>query len=333
MVKACGAAGPGPSNARSLPGVKAKGRMLVLSKTLKGSAHHHKTMTTIISSEDFNDAQRSIYGRRRIIDTLYQKDPDEYKDLVATDIKSIFLQGGHVGCCIEDYTILIERGELVQNFWEHRTRTPSFFDYKIWKSYENPNFRNGVPVGAIDYGNDSIAGALETNLGRKPKVAIDKNGVEKLYFVNEFEQSCTCDSWNQLNKHKEEFEKEFAEHSSIVFTPMCKHLRWLNAAIKLQSLAFIAKGETGSYNPHRCVYYFDSKHKVLRYRVTHDGVKANAQWLPVSGWKEKFVYDAGGMPTGECWQTLESALSCDPPYKLVPYSPTVGSMLGRTGSK
>ena len=285
-----------------------------------------------VPSSAFNEAEKMIYCRKRIIDTLYNIDPLKYQ-LAPGDIKEISLVGEEICCQMENHVILIVRSEVVKNFWEHRTRIPSYFDYKIWKEFTNPAFKNGIPVGAIDYGVDSVVGVLETKAGRVPKVAVDKDGVAKLYYVNEEDQSCTCKAWEQLNEFKDLFEEEFNTHSDIKFAPMCKHLKWFNAAIKLQSMSFVSQFVEKKYNPRICAYQYDPRTATLRYRITNDGVRANAQWIPVSGWKEKQVYDASGMPTGECWSTLESALSGQHPYKLVPYSKTLESAFNRTGSR
>jgi hypothetical protein len=271
-----------------------------------------------------------IYCRNRIVSALYSKNPDEYINLTTADIKSISLQGDQVCCEMEDYKVLVRRADLIQNFWEHRTRVPSFFEYKIWKKYGT---KDGIPVGAVDYGVDSITGTLDTKSGRIPKVATDKDGVEKVYFVNEHTQSCTCGAWQQLNLNREEFEKEFDKYSDIKFFPVCKHLSWTNANIRLSTFKFLAKSKEGRFNPHICVYWYDYRTQTLKYRITNDGVRANTQWIPVDGWKEKHLYDTNGMPTGECWKTLEGALSCKTPYKLVPYSASLQAAFNRTGSR
>jgi len=40
-----------------------------------------------------------------------------------------------------------------------------------------------------------------------------------------------------------------------------------------------------------------------------------------------------GMPTGECWNVLTSALSQDPPYQLQLYSQAVAGIMGQQGAK
>lgn len=289
--------------------------------------------TTNVINSAFNEAERMIYCRKRILSTLDEMDPEEYASLLPEDIKSILLQEDQIGCQLEDSMLLIGKSFLVKNFWQHRTRTPSFFEYKIWSEYENKEYKGCVPVGAISYDYDDIASALETKMGRKPRLAVDKDGVQKLYYVCEKEQTCTCGAWQQLNNHRELFEKEFQKYSDIKFAPMCKHLCWLNAAIKLQALQFTVKTKEGKYNPHICVYQYDPMRRIIKYRITNDGVRANAQWLPIDGWKEKHVYDASGMPSGDCWSTFEAALTSKNPYKLVPYSQSLESTFNRTGSR
>ena len=277
--------------------------------------------TETVLNATFNEAERMIYCRKRVLHTLDEMDPEEYSSLLPEDIKSLSIQGDNICCQLEDSQLLIGKSFLIKNFWEHRTRIPSFFEYKIWKDYATNEYKGCVPVGAISYEKPN----------RVAELAVDKDGVQKLYYVNEKEQTCTCIAWQQLNAHKELFEKEFAKYCKIEFTPMCKHLSWLNASIKLQALQFVAKLREGKYNPHICVYQYDPQHRLIRYRVTNDGVRTNAQWLPVKGWKEKHVYDASGMPTGDCWSTFESALTGEPAYKLVPYSRSLETTFNRTG--
>lgn len=271
-----------------------------------------------------------IYCRNRVVSTLYSNDPDEYINLTTADIKAILLQGDQICCETDDHILLVKKSDLIQNFWEHRTRVPSFFEYKIWTKYGT---NDGIPVGPVDYSTDSITGALDTKSGRVPKVVTDKDGVEKIYFVSEEKQSCTCGAWHQLNLHKEAFEKEFEQYSDIKFAPVCKHLSWANANIRLNTFKFLAKVKEGKFNPHICVYWYDHQTRTLKYKVTNDGVRTNTQWIPVKGWKEKRLYHSNGMPNGECWRTFEKALSCEHPYKLVPYSTTLNTVFNRVGSR
>lgn len=286
-----------------------------------------------VTTQLLTDAQRLIYGRKRIVDSFYQKDPKVYSSLQATDIQSIDLKDGFVRCTLSDSLLFIERSAVIKNFWEHRTRTPSFFDYKIWSSYANSSLSKGIPVGALDYGKEALNIVLESHLGRVPRLAVDKDGVKKLYFVVDDGQVCTCESWAQLYKYRDELEDEFDRYSSIKFAPVCKHLQWSAANIKLQALRFKAIDPKHEYNPRLCVYYFDHRRGLLSYRVTHDGVKTNGQWLPVDGWKEKPVYDSGGMPTGACWETFTAALNTDKPFKIIPYSQSVAVIMNKKSSK
>jgi hypothetical protein len=299
--------------------------------TLKGSAQHSTTMPTTLETACAVD--KSIYNRTRILNVLYKKDVTKFGSLLPADIVNITLTPDKVQCLVEGSIILVDRSDVVKNFWEHRTRTPSFFDYKIWNAYNNPAMPNSIPIGALDYGAGSIASALETHLGRVPTIASDKNGTKKLYYVNENSLTCTCHSWQQLSDNREEFEAEFDKYSTVKFEPVCKHVQWLRASIRLQSLAFAAKQREHGYNSKLCVYYFDHRHGVLRYRVTHDGVKDKGQWLPVDDWKEKPVYDGSYMPTGLCWQTFEGALSQQQPFKLLPYSHSVAALMNRNSRK
>lgn len=265
--------------------------------------------------------QNLIYGRFRIVNTLCRQDPERYASLTVSDIQSISVQGDKVVCLLADGTIKVDRSAVLANFWEHRTRTPSFFDYKVWRQVERPKGIFGIPVGAIDYG-------VYPN-----RIAVDSKGNRKLYFVDGVNGSCTCGSWNQLNEHRIELEKEFKKFGLGCFEPTCKHVKWAEANTKLQALRYQVRDVSGQYNPKMCVYNFDHKRGLLLYRVTYDGVKTNGQWLPVEGWKEKPVYGIGGIPTGACWDTFFAALSEEQPFKLVPFSNAVASLMSSTRSK
>lgn len=266
-------------------------------------------------------AQTLIYGRTRIISALSRQDPEQYGSLTASDIQTINLQGEKVVCVLADGAIKVDRSTVLANFWEHRTRTPSFFDYKVWKRVERPRKTLGIPVGAVDY------------RSYPTRIATDANGNRKLYFVDEASKTCTCGSWHQLNEHASALSEEFKRFSNIAFEPTCKHLRWAEANTKLQALRYQVQDDAGIYNPKMCVYAFDHRRGMLRYRITYDGVKANGQWLPVEGWKDKPVYGPGGIPTGSCWDTFFSALSQEEPFKLVPFASGVATLMNSTRSK
>ena len=280
-----------------------------------------------------SDAQRLVYGRRRIIDTLYQEDPDKFKVLQATDIQSISLQDDLVCLDLADTQLYIERAKILKNFWEHRTRTPSYFDYKVWSQALSSRPWQGTPVAALDYGPSQAIDALEPLLGRPPRIQTDRDGVQKLYFVMEKEEMCSCESWNQMHVHRHELSDEFSTYTDIKFKPICKHLQWCSANMLLHAIRFESRQNDKEYNPRICVYYFDHRRGLLLYRVTYDGVKTGGQWLPVGGWKEKAVYDSNHMPTGACWQTFTDALTQDPPFKLSPYSHSLGALMNSTRSK
>jgi hypothetical protein len=276
-------------------------------------------MSTVVSQ--LTTAQQLIYSRTRIVNSTSRISPELYGSLEPRDILSISLQGDKVHCLLADGEIAVDRSTVIANFWEYRTRTPSFFDYKIWRQVENPEGFSGVAVGAINY-------SMIPN-----RIAVDRHGVRKLYFVNENEKLCTCGSWQQLNEHKLELEKEFKEHGQRCFEPTCKHLRWAEANTKLQALRYLTKDNKGEYNPRLCVYTFDHRRGMLLYRITYDGVKSKGQWFPVEGWKEKEVYGKSGIPSGECWDTFFSALSQTEPFKLVKFSHGVASLMNSTRSK
>lgn len=290
------------------------------------------TQTFVIEAE-LTEAQKLIYGRRRIVDAFYQSNPDKFKDLKATDIHAITLQDDLVACTLDGVDLYIDRAKVIQNFWNHRTRTPSFFDYKVWGQALTAMPWKGTPVGALDYGRSFAKDALEPVLGRVPKLAVDKDGVQKLYFVDEKDQMCSCNSWSQMQLNRKELEEEFSKFTDIKFIPICKHLQWLSSNMMLHTFRFNARENSPEYNPRLCVYHYDHAHSLIQYRITYDGAKSGGQWLPISGWKEKAVRDAAGMPTGECWQVLSSALTQDPPFKLMPYSQAVAGLMNSTKSR
>lgn len=276
-------------------------------------------MSTVASQ--LTTAQQLLYSRTRIVSSLSRNSPELYGSLEPRDILSISLQEENVHCVLADGEITVDRASVIANFWEYRTRTPSFFDYKIWRQVENPDRLSGVAVGALDY-------SMVPN-----RIAVDRHGVRKVYFVNENENQCTCGSWKQLNENKLELEAEFKEHSSCSFQPTCKHFKWAEANTKLQTLRYLTKDSSGEYNPRLCVYTFDHRRGMLLYRITYDGVKSKGQWFPVDGWKEKEVYGKGGVPSGECWDTFFSALSQAEPFKLVKFSHSVAGLMNSTRSK
>jgi hypothetical protein len=276
-------------------------------------------------------AESLIYGRRRIIKAIYKTNPDSFGMVQASDIKQIQLIDDMVACYFEDFLMYVNKSDVIESFWKHRTRTPSFFEYKIWKAYADTSAGRGTPIGAIEYGSSPGEQMLEAHLG--PRLAVDENGVKKLYFVDEDQGVCTCGSWCQLHQHREELEKEFEQYSSIAFAPVCKHLQWAKKYMELQSYVFSNKEKDSEYNPRICVYHFDHKRGRMCYRVTYDGVKANGKWLPASGWQEKEVYTIGNMPTGECWNTLFGAVKQPKPFKIVPYSSALGALMSRSSGR
>jgi hypothetical protein len=286
-----------------------------------------------VTKQELSSAQRLIYGRRRIIDTLYQDQPDKFAELQVSDIQNISLEGDLICCDLGECLLYVERSKVISNFWKHRTRTPSYFDYKIWRNGLDASGWKGTPIAAIDYSPSPARTALEPHLGRPPRIATDKDGVQKLYFVDEENKSCSCQSWSQLDEHKEELQAEFERYSDIKFEPICKHMQWSLANINLQSLAFKAKKINDGYNPRICVYQFNHRRGILSYRLTYEGIKSGAKWLPEETWKERRVYSAPGEATGECWDLFTTALSQDPPFRITPYSQSVAAVLSGSRSR
>jgi hypothetical protein len=147
------------------------------------------------------------------------------------------------------------------------------------------------------------------------------------------DQCCTCSSWAQLDKRKKDLSDEFEQFTNTLFQPICKHLKWHNSFLSLQSLRLQNEANSKEYNPRLCVYHFDYRRGLLLYRITYDGVKANGQWLPVAGWKERQVYDSAHLPTGACWNTFTGALRQAEPFKLIPYSQSVAAIMSTAGSR
>jgi len=266
-------------------------------------------------------AQQLVYTRSRILSTLCKHDAETFGHIEPKDILSIGLDDSEVICEVDDGNILLNRREVLLNFWEHRTRTPSYFDYKVWRQVERPRGQTGVAIGAIDY-------SCYPN-----KIAVDRHGVRKLYFVDEIEKECTCGAWASLKEHQAELDAEFKKFNLCCFEATCKHLKWAQANTNLQALKCTKSVTQEGYNSRLCVYSFDHRRGLMLYRVTWDGVKAGGQWFPVDGWKEKPVYGKGGIPTGECWDTLLSALNQEEPFKICSYSQSVGALMQSSSAK
>lgn len=301
--------------------------------SLKASRTHTTLTVMNVVEQELSAAQRLIYGRRRIVDALYQDQPDKFKSLQATDIQSISLEGDLICCDLGECLLYVERSKVISNFWQHRTRTPSYFDYKIWRNGLVSGNWKGTPIAALDYSPSPVRTALEPHLGRPPRIATDKEGVQKLYFIREDDHACSCQSWSQQDENKEELKFEFDRFSDIEFKPVCKHMQWAMANIHLQSLSFSSRKSNDSYNPRICVYRFDHQRGLLFYRLTYDGIKADARWLPEETWKERQVYDSRGTATGECWDLFETALSQDPPFRMAAYSQSVATVLSGSRSR
>lgn len=279
----------------------------------KRLATHSSTMQT--TTQSLTAAQQLVYTRSRIISSLLKLSPESYGSLSPKDLLSISIEGENISCTVEDGQVLISKKLVLLDFWEYRTRTPSFFDYKIWRQVERASKETGVPVGAIDY----------TTIPHK--ISVDRHGKRKLYFVDELNGRCTCESWRQLHENRHELVAEFKSAGLSCFETTCKHLRWSQANTKLQSLRYLRGDQKGEYNPRLCVYSFDHRHGVLLYRITWDGVKTGGQWFPVDGWKQKPVYGKGGIPNGECWDTFFSALNQEEPFKLCAFSNSVAALM------
>jgi len=287
------------------------------------------TMTTATQT----DALSIVYGRKRIIDTLYQLDPEKYKELQALDIKNIAYENSNLICQLEYSSITLPRADVLKNFWKHRTRTPSFFDYKVWSQAMIRGPWQGTPIAKLSYQNNFASNVLTPVLGRSPYVLTDANGVQKIYFVDAEQNTCTCGSWAQLKEHEEQIRAEFELFTDIQFSPICKHLQWYTSMLMLHGIKAASASTQLRVHDHICVYYFDHKRGILQYRITYDGVKSNGQWFPVDSWKEQQIYDATGNATGACWQMMISASTHEPPFQLTPYSSKLASLMQSSRAK
>jgi hypothetical protein len=281
-----------------------------------------------------NKAQELIYGRKRIIDCLYTLNPDKFKSLIATDINSISLEGSKVVCNVDNTLLSLERHHVLNNFLVHRTRTPSYFNYTVWKKYKSKDLSNGIPIAALDYSSDQTHSTISSNIGRPPKILTDSNGEQKIYFIKVKEQECSCPSWVQLSANKNELAKEVYEVCRDEYVPICKHISWNNANLELETLRYIVQEQSRKkgYNLNMCIYHFDYRTGRLLYRVTNDGIKDKMSWIPKNSWKEQQIYTADNNPTGNCWKVFTKALTHVPPYQLIKYSQSVAYIMGQIKS-
>ena len=281
-----------------------------------------------------NKAQELIYGRKRIIDCLYTLNPDKFKSLIATDINSISLEGSKVVCNVDNTLLSLERHHVLNNFLVHRTRTPSYFNYTVWKKYKSKDLSKGIPIAALDYSSDQTHSTISSNIGRPPKILTDSNGEQKIYFIKVKEQECSCPSWVQLSASKNELAKEVYEVCKDEYVPICKHISWNNANLELETLRYIVQEQSRKkgYNLNMCIYHFDYRTGRLLYRVTNDGIKDKMNWIPKNSWKEQQIYTADNNPTGNCWKVFTKALTHVPPYQLIKYSQSVAYIMGQIKS-
>jgi len=288
----------------------------------------------LLLANQLNKAQELIYGRKRIINCLYALNPEKFGGLLATDINSISLKGSQIICNVDGTLLSLERRHVLNNFLEHRTRTPSFFDYTVWKKYKSKDPNNGIPIAALDYSSNQAYPTISINIGRPPKILTDSNGEQKIYFVEVKDQKCSCPSWTQLNNNKQEIAKEVYQVCKDEYVPICKHISWNNANLKLETLRYMVQEQSRKrgYNLNMCVYHFDYKSGRLLYRVTNDGIKDKMNWLPKNSWKEQQVYTADHNPTGNCWKVFTKALTHVPPYQLIKYSQSVEYIMNQINS-
>ena len=275
-----------------------------------------------------NEGQKMIYGRKRILDTFYKTHPVG-KDIMEEDINGISFDDDYVLLHVENKNLRIKKSDVIRNFWEHRPRTPSYFDYRIWR--QRP-LEGGVPkehpVCAVDH-NANVNQLLNTDIRTKT----DKDGTKRIYLVTpglEEPKTCTCGSFNQMKENQLELSLEFKKYCpDIEFRPICKHIQWyIRYSWLFMDMQVIKRRYKN--NPRACTYFYDHTKRKILYKITENIYKSDVGWIPAEGWKEKAVCDPSGMPTGNCWSVLEGALCQEPPYSLHPYSKQVEYMVNRS---
>lgn len=273
-----------------------------------------------------NEGQKMIYGRKRIMDTFYKTHPLG-KDILEDEIGEITFDDDHVLLNVENRLLRVKKSEVIKNFWEHRTRTPSYFDYRIWRSRPQEGGKYiGVPVAKIDHN-----AQVNRILGSDIKVSTDKDGTKCIYFVTPVNKSCTCGSFNQMKEHEKELAAEFSKYCpEIDFKPVCKHIRWYENQLLLLADIQLVNNRYPTNHPRVCVYQYDHRRRKILYKITDNRYDSNTEWVPKDSWKEKDVYDPSGMPTGNCWEVLEGALSQSIPYKIHHYSASMEAIMNRS---
>ena len=268
------------------------------------------------SLSSLTETQRMIYNKTRIADTLYNLNRDKFSGLSPSEIHTVSIDGDNIIAKVEDISFSLKRLSVIGNFWSHRTRTPSYFEYKVCNKMKEKNSLL-IPIGKLDYS------------GEQEKVYIDKHGEQSIYFVDKSTNTCTCESFAQLNKNRDELENEWNTYLNKPFIPMCKHLQWhvANTRLELHRFNLSEKNKKSCYNPRICIYHFDYAKGRLLYRVTNDGLQDKMKWYPSYGWKEKDVFDSNHLPTGNCWNVLIKALTHEQPYQIIRYSNSVARVM------
>ena len=154
---------------------------------------------------------------------------------------------------------------MIKNFWEHRTRTPSYFDYKIWRSRPQEGGKYiGVPIAAIDHN-----AQVNRILGSDIKVSTDKDGTKRIYFITPVNKSCTCGSFNQMKEHQTELAAEFNKYCpEIDFKPVCKHIKWYENQLLLYTDIQLVNNRYPTSHPRVCVYQYDYGRRKILYKIT-----------------------------------------------------------------
>lgn len=148
----------------------------------------------------------------------------KYSDIQARDITSISFEDTLLACNIDGSQLHLKRSDILKNFWQHRTRKPSYFSYKNLNS-ETAHVRNrdGQAIGKLSYKLGTTV--LEILRSRIGSVATDEDGKKITYCIHPDNKTCTCSSWKEMNEHRDELEKNLHNSQTlnlnILFVNIC----------------------------------------------------------------------------------------------------------------
>jgi hypothetical protein len=134
-----------------------------------------------------------------------------------------------------------------------------------------------------------------------------------------------------MKEHQTELAAEFNKYCpEIDFKPVCKHIKWYEKQLLLYTDIQLVNNRYPSNHPRVCVYQYDYRRRKILYKITDNRYSPNMEWTPQDTWQEKDVYDSSSMPTGNCWEVLEGALSQPVPYKIHHYSSSIEAIMNKT---